>query len=94
MSGIKEEFFKYFSEKFNLSTNTKNEKVFRFVAKELIQPETINEAIEKFFKEREYSTKKILVGGFLFLKGKEKVFVTITNSSGRFPFLIFISIED
>ena len=64
------------------------------MAKELISSEIIDEIVQKFFEEKGYSSRKILSGGFLFLKEKEKIFVTITNLSGRFSSSISVSIEN
>ncbi|MFA5838459.1 MAG: hypothetical protein WC849_00775 [Candidatus Paceibacterota bacterium] len=93
MTEIKNDFTKYFSKNFNLPILSQNGEKIHFEAKEQISYEVIDEIIQKFFEENGYSLKKILSGGFFFLKGKERVIVTITNLSGKYPFSIFISIS-
>ena len=93
MTEIRKEFFKYFSEKFDLTIDDENTRKCHYVAEKSVSSEDINESIEKYFFEKGYVAKKVMVGGLLFLKEKEKVIISVTNFSGKRPFSISVSIE-
>ncbi|MEK7652414.1 MAG: hypothetical protein AAB334_00450 [Patescibacteria group bacterium] len=93
MNKIKKEFLENFSKKFNLPILNQSEEKFHFEAKEMISSEVIDKSVQKFFEGKGYSLKEILPGGFFFFNEKERIIVTITNYSGKYPFSIFVSVD-
>lgn len=93
MNEIRKDFFEYFVKKFELSILRQSESKIHFEAKKSIESAEIGTAVIDFFEKKSYSSKKLTTGGFIFVKEKERVIVSVTNFCTKAPFSITVSVE-
>lgn len=93
MTEIKKEFLENLAKNLHLAVFDQNESHIHFEAKDKICDSLLDNTIENFFKEKNFSLEKLTTGGFLFRKNREYAIVTVSNFSGRAPFTVAVSIQ-
>ena len=91
---LTEKLFENFSKHFDLVSQEKSDRKISFEAEKKITSNEIDNFLENFFTEENFEIRKNKNGaGYLFIKEKKRVFVSVTNFSGKAPFLILMSVE-